>query len=264
QPGLQLQTIPAWSPSHWFLGLYDWLRGAPDATWAGGARLAIIVTAALFVSAVAMTVAGYHRQLQLALTPSADAPRPRGAMIPRAIAWLITVRSRLARASADFILTTLTRNGAQQATIAVNAALGLTLIVAGLLRARGDITQIMRARTAVLWVPLVLTYAIAIGLRAAFFLPSELPASWTFRFNGPLVTTAYWPQARAAAIGCRLPLALAADGAIAPLIGVRAALWHASIVAAVAIVLAETVALSVDFLPFTRPYEPGHAKLKTR
>ena len=257
QPGLQLQTIPPWSPSNWFLALYDWLRGAPDATWAGGARVAIVITAAVFVSAVAMTIAGYHRQLQLALTPSADAARRGGDAVPRAIARLLTLRSRLARAGADFILTTLTRNGAQQATIAVNAALGLTVIVAGLLRSRGDITQIMRPRTVVLWVPLVLTYAIAIGLRAAFFIPSELPASWTFRFNGPLVTTAYWSATRAAAIGFLLPLALAADAAIAPLVGVRAALWHASIVAAVAILLADTVALSVGFLPFTRPYEPG-------
>jgi hypothetical protein len=264
QPGLQMQTLPAWSPSNWFLGLYDWLRGAPDATWDGGARLAVGITAAMFASAVGTTIAGYRRQLQLALTPSADAAHGDGAAIPRAIARVLTRRSRRARAGSDFIVTTLARNGAQQATIAVNAALGLTLVVAGLLRSHGDLTQLMRVRTAVLWVPLVLTYAVAIGLRAAFFMPSELPASWTFRFNGPLMTTAYWSATRASAIGFLLPLALASDAAIAPLVGVHAALWHASIVAAIAIVLAETVALSVDFVPFTRPYEPGHARLKTR
>jgi hypothetical protein len=262
-PGLQMQTIPTWSPTHWFLGLYEWVRGAPDASWDSGARLAIAITTAMLVSAVAMTIAGYRRQLQLALTPAADAAQRGGAAIPRAIARLITLRSRLGRASADFILMTLARSGAQQATIAVNAALGLTLVVAGLLRARGDLTQLMRPRTAVLWAPLVLTYATAIGLRASFFVPSELPASWTFRFNGPLATRAYWAATRAAAIGVLLPLALAADALIAPLVGVRAALWHASIVAAIAVVLAEAIAVTVDFVPFTRPYEPGHAKLKT-
>jgi hypothetical protein len=170
----------------------------------------------------------------------------------------------MARAIADFILTTIARNSTQQATIAVNAALGLTLIVAALLRTRGDLTQLMRPRTAVLWIPLVLTYWIAIGLRAAFFVPSELPASWTFRDNAPLRTTAYWSATRAAAIGFLVPLAVAADALIAPLIGVRAAAWHAVVVVPVAVLLAEVIALTVTFVPFTRPYEPGHAKLKTR
>jgi hypothetical protein len=264
QTTVYIQPIPVWSPTNWFLGLYDWVRGAPGATWDGGARLAIEITTATILAAVSMTIAGYRRQMQLALAPSADAARRGGAVIQRAIARALTIRSRLARATADFILTTIARNGAQQATIAVNAAIGLALVVAPLLGARGDITRIMRPRTAVLWIPLVLTYAIGIGFRSSFFVPSELPASWTFRFNGPLRTPAYWAATRASAIGFLLPVALAADALIAPLIGVHAALWHASIVAADAILLAETIALTVDFVPFTRPYEPGHAKLKTR
>src|SRR5262249_54711604 len=153
-PGLQMQSMPVWSPSNWFLGLYDWIRGAPDATWGGGAQLAIVITSAMLLAAVGMTVAGYRRQLQLALAPTGDAAQRGGATIQRAIALVLCLRNRLARATSDFILITLARSGAQQATIAVNAALGLTLIVAGLLRARGDVTQIMRPRTAVLWIPL--------------------------------------------------------------------------------------------------------------
>jgi len=138
------------------------------------------------------------------------------------------------------------------------------MIVASLLRARGDLTQLMRPRTAVLWIPLILLYWIAIGLRAAFYVPSELPAAWTFRCNAPVQTPAYWSATRASAIGFLLPLGLLADALIAPLIGVRAAAWHALIVIPVVVMLAETIALTVRFVPFTRPYEPGHAKLKTR
>src|SRR5262249_15687574 len=103
-----------------------------------------------------------------------------------------------------------------------------------------------------------------IGLRAAFYVPSELPASWTFRFNGPLATTAYWSATRASAVGFLLPFALAADALIAPLIGVRAAMWHVAVVLPIAIALAEVVALTGNFVPCTRPYVPGHARLKTR
>jgi hypothetical protein len=264
QASVRMLTIPAWSPTNWFLGLHEWIRGSPGAEWDAGARRAIGFTLSLVAAAVITTVAGYRRQLQIALTPSASGAVRSAARLPRAIARLATGRSRMARAIADFILTTIARSSTQQATIAVNAALGLTLIVAALLRTRGDLAQLMRPRTAVLWIPLVLTYWIGIGLRAAFFIPSELPAAWTFRCNAPLRTTAYWSATRAAAIGFLVPVAVAADALIAPLIGVRAAAWHAVVVVPVAVLLAEVIALTVTFVPFTRPYEPGHAKLKTR
>jgi hypothetical protein len=213
---------------------------------------------------VLTTIAGYRRQLQIALTPSATEAVRSAARLPRLIARLMTGRSHLARAVADFILTTLARSSAQQATIAVNAALGLALVVASLFRIGGDLAQIRAPRTAVLWMPLVLVYTAGIGVRAAFFVPSELAASWTFRFNAPIRSSGYWSATRAAAIGFLMPMSLVADLLIAPLIGIRAAAWHAVIVASVAVVLAETIALTVRFVPFTRPYEPGHAKLRTR
>lgn len=264
QATIQMLPIPAWSPTNWFLGVYEWIRGSPGAEWDAGARRAIVITASVVAASVLTTIAGYRRQLQLALAPSADVAMRQTARLPRAIAATATARDRLARAVATFILTTLARSGAQQATIAVNAAIGLTLVVASLMRGSGDIAQIMRPRTAVLWVPLVLMYWSGIGLRAAFFVPAEVHASWTFRFNGPIRTPAYWSATRAAAIGFLVPLGIVADALIVPLIGVRAAAWHATIVAAVAILLAETIALTIDFVPFTRPYVPGHAKLKTR
>jgi hypothetical protein len=170
----------------------------------------------------------------------------------------------VARAVSDFILTTLARSSAQQATIAANAALGLALVVASLFRIGGDLAQVRAPRTAVLWMPLVLVYTAAIGVRAAFFVPSELAASWTFRFNAPIRSSGYWSATRAAAVGFLVPMSAVADLLIAPIIGIRAAAWHAVIVASVAVVLAETIALTVDFVPFTRPYQPGHAKLRTR
>jgi len=261
---LQMQEIPGWSPTNWFLGLHEWIRGTPGAEWDGGARRAIGFTAAVAIAAVATTIAGYRRQLQRALAPSADAGVRGGARLQRAIARLMLGRDQLARATADFVLATVVRNGSQQAPIAINAAIGLMLIVGALLRTTSGALPIIRPRTAVLWIPLVLVYWMGIGLRAAFFVPSDLPASWTFRFNGPLRASAFWAGTRAAAIGFMVPLALAADALLVPMIGLRAAAWHAAIVVAVAVAMAEAAALTVDFVPFTRPYEPGHARLKTR
>ena len=39
---------------------------------------------------------------------------------------------------------------------------------------------------------------------------------------------------------------------------------HALLVCAVATIIVEAAALTIDFVPFTRPYQPGHANLKTR
>ena len=50
----------------------------------------------------------------------------------------------------------------------------------------------------------------------------------------------------------------------APLAGSAIAALHTLFVTLVAIVLVEVAALTIDFVPFTRAYEPGHAKLKTR
>jgi len=259
-----LQPIPGWSPTNWFLGLYEWMRGSPGDQWRVGAGRAVAFALTMVTTAVSMTIAGYRRQLQLALTPSADAGVRNTARVPRAIAFALTMRSRMARAISGFVLVTVARSGAQQATIAINAAVGVTIIVASLLRSRGDVAALMRPRTAVLWIPLMLVFWVGVGLRAAFFVPSELPAAWTFRFSAPMRTPAFWAATRAAAIGFLVPVAILADALIVPLIGVRAAIWHATIVIPVTLAVAETVALTVDFVPFTRPYEPGHSKLKTR
>jgi hypothetical protein len=153
---------------------------------------------------------------------------------------------------------TIARERTQQTPIAVNAAVGAAVIVLLLARARANIEEVLLA------VPLILVYWVGIGLRAAFFVPSELAAAWSFRCNAPMGSTLFWSAVRASAIGVLLPLALVCDAPLAFLVGVRAAAWHALLSAALAIVVAETIALTVDFVPFTRPYEPGHARLKTR
>src|SRR5262249_23764740 len=125
---LHMIGIPAWSPTNWFLGLYEWLRGSDSgAEWAASARQAVVFTAIMVAAAISMTIAGYRRQLQLALTPSASTGRLGSARIPRAIAWVLVFRSRVARSVSGFILTTLARSSPQQVTIAINAALGLTI-----------------------------------------------------------------------------------------------------------------------------------------
>jgi hypothetical protein len=177
---------------------------------------------------------------------------------------LITPGDPVAQATATFILRTLARCRAQQELIAINAALGAALVIAGFVRGPHDWASLTHPRTATLWIPMVLAYAVTIGLRASFYVPSELRGSWTFRVNGPAPTTAYWSATRASMSAFVLPpTALIAGAILVPLLGWKLAAIHTLSMCAIAILLIEIVALTISFVPFTRPYPPGHAHLKS-
>ena len=257
-----LFEMPAWSPTNWFLGLYETIRGSSGPELWPNARVALAVTLGSAAIAILATIIGYRRQLQIALAPSASAAAKGAAPMRRRLARLIVGRDRVARATADFVIQTVARNRPQQAPIAINTAVGLAIAVAGLAQA-GDVAALMRPRTAVLWVPLLLGYWAAIGLRASLFVPSELPAAWTFLANAPSRSRAYWSGVRAALVALLVPPAVTLTLLLGFLVGWPVALWHGLIVAAVLVLAVETISLTIDFVPFTRAYPPGHAKLKS-
>ena len=260
-----MQSIPDWSPTNWFLALHEIIRRSGVGELTPSALFGVKLTILAMVAAILATVVGYRRQQQLALTPSASAGLSLAARCQLALARLLAGRNPLARATAEFVVATLMRNRAQQTPIAINAAIAVPIVVGALARAGGDLSALQRPRTIVLWIPLMLGYWATIGLRAAFFVPSELPASWAWRANAPACHAAYWKGTRAAMRTLLIPPALALTACItAPLLGVRIAAWHTAFVAVMFMAIVELVALTIDAVPFTWPYRPGHAKLKTR
>jgi 4-hydroxybenzoate polyprenyltransferase len=67
----------------------------------------------------------------------------------------------------------------------MTAAIGAAIVLASLTQKVRDLESLMQPRTIVLWIPLVLAYWSVLGLRAAFLVPSELPAAVTFACHGP-------------------------------------------------------------------------------
>jgi hypothetical protein len=258
-----MMEIPRWSPTNWFLGLYETIRGSSGSDLWPHAQIAIAVTLASLVLAVLATIISYRRQLQLALAPSASAAARGAAPLRRALARLIVGRNRVARATADFIIQTVVRNRAQQAPIAVNTAIGLAMVVAGLAYNAKGAASLMQPRTAVLWIPLLLAYWGTIGLRASFFVPSELRAAWVFQSNAPVQSRAYWSAVRASIIALVVPPAACLSLALGFMVGWRVAMWHALMVSLILVFFAELIALTIDYIPYTRAYPPGHAKLKS-
>ena len=257
-------TAAGWLPTSWFLGLFERLRGSTRAYFLPLGVRALVAVPIAVGAAILVSVLGYRRQMQFAITRAASSNRYGIVALIRATARMVAGRNSIARATADFIILTLTRNRTPHTPIAMNVALGVAIAIAGLTRST-TIAGLMQPRTIVLWIPLLIGYWMTIGLRAAAFMPSELPASWTFRVSAPAGTRAYWAGTRAALIALVIPaVVLIALAVTVPLIGWRIAAWHAVYVAVVLIATIEGAAATISYIPFTTPYRPGHAKLKTR
>ena len=254
------QVIP---PISWFAALFEWLRGSRAPAVPGLAQHALVVLPISVGGAVAVTVAGYWKQMRAALAPSARVAAT--ARVRRRLAALITGRDRVARATSDFVLTTLARSRVQQAPIAIAAALGVAIISIALVTRDGGLAELRTPRTVVLWIPIVVGYWIVVGLRASFVLPTELKAAWAFRAHSRLPSASYWSGVRAAMIVFAMGPALLVDAVVvAPLLGWRVASVHALLIVLTITIAAQFASLLVDGIPFTRAYPPGHAKLKTR
>jgi len=261
-------TRANWMPSAWFVGVFEELRGSPRALDADFLTLtwrALVTTPIAMAGAAILSVIVFYRQMTLALAPSGSQRFSWGARLSTMIARILVGRDAVARATADFILLTVARNGVQQGPIAINAAIGVAIVIAGLSRRARDLSSLMHPRTVVLWIPMVLGYWIAIGVRASFFVPSELEASWAFAVNASESARAYWSAVRASMVALVAPPTLLITVVLTtPLLGWRVTAYHALFVCAMTTLLVEWLALTIHHIPFTRPYQPGHAKLKTR
>ena len=257
--------VTGWLPTSWFLGLFEGLRGSRRAYFQPLATRAVMATAGVTASAVLMSIAGFHHQMQYALATAAPTgPGGRAARLAQVLARTMARPNRLAGATTDFILLTLIRNRAQQMPVAMNAAVGVAIICGGLTQVR-NFASLADAGTTLLSGPLLLAYWLAIGLRAAFFVPSELPASWTFHANASDLATGYWSAVRASMLTVVLPpTVVVAAGVTVPWLGWRVAAWHVLIAGGAAILTVGAIAQTIDFVPFTRAYTPGHARLRTR
>jgi hypothetical protein len=82
--------------------------------------------------------------------------------------------------------------------------------------------------------------------------------------NPPEPVSALWSAVRASMITVVVPpTALVAGAILVPLVGWRMAAIQTLGTCAVVVFLLELVALTIEFVPFTRPYPPGHANLKS-
>ncbi len=252
-----------WFPTSWFLGLFERVRGSTRQYFVPLGTRALIAVPLAMGAAVLVSVISFGRVMQHAVSrPGTTGRLPARAL--RAAARSLAGRHAIARATADFVLLTIARNRAVHTPIAMNAALGVAFALAALTRAK-TFADLANPRTIVLWIPLLVGYWIAVGMRAATFVPSEPAAAWIFRSAGAERALAFRSGVRAAALSIVLPPALFLIWAvIAPLVGWHVAAWHSAFVTLVLLAMVNAMMLTIRHVPFTAMYRPGHAKLRTR
>jgi hypothetical protein len=249
-------------PAVWFVGLYQALLGNREALQLS---LAGAACAGLIVAAVAALI-GYARSLGeplLAWRP-AESVRPAGARLSRrAVHWLL-LRKADERAAFWFAIATVLRSQKQRVYVGAFCAVGLAVSgVAVILASAAASGSALDLERALLRASLLLTLFVAVGLRAVFALPAELPANWVFRLADAPDARDRIAGARKAALSLSLvPTALA----LLPLAAVShwsVPLVHALYGSAVATLLVEALMFRFQKLPFTCTYVPGAANLRS-
>lgn len=244
----------SWLPPAWFLGLYTSFAGPRAALFADMAPRALAALGLVSVTAVTAYIAPAPWNARRAIEARASDRRGRiGAWLSRGAACL--VRSPASKALVLFTLRSLARNS--RPLLIMATWLGLAIAVAGLrlvsASVRGRPLPLDVPADYLIALPLVLTFFLAGGLRAAFAVPTDLPANWVFRLTmgGPprtclnAVRVSMWVVAV-------LPVSLLVALVGGWLWGLVPGLLIAAMHAASGVLLCELALVYCESIPFTR------------
>lgn len=242
-------------PSVWFTAFYEWLKPATtNAQFAGmgpAALAALCGVAALFLC---IYLPAYH--LQIRRVVEAPAPNPRGpGLVQRSLISLVNralLRDPVERAVFHFIHETITRSVKHRLFLAMYGGLGAALAF----------LHFNFGHNGKLELPLVLSFILVSGLRAAFNFPSELSANWLFQMTDAQI-------ARSCLRATRKWIALCGIGPLFVLSAVmefwffpaRQAFFHLAYGLTLSMVVLEVLFLSYRKAPFTCSFYPGKVNL---
>lgn len=254
--------LTLWPPV-WFIAAYTALAG-PALPLSPPPLLALGATAAVFVLAAAACIVPARANARRAIEAR---QRHTGMRLISAMVSALTrpVRDRQARALLRFTVLTLVRNRRPMLVVATYLGLGLAMAGVRLTSAvvRRQPLPIDVPYDYLVAVPLVLTFALAVGLRGAFGAAPDLAANWTFRLTSAGGPAPCARATRAAIVLIAvLPLALVVFAVAWRWWAVETAAALAVLHTASGVVLAELLAFGCRTIPFARAREIGPASLR--
>ncbi|MGE0360968.1 MAG: hypothetical protein AB7H93_14530 [Vicinamibacterales bacterium] len=253
-----------WAPPVWFLGLYAEFAGPRAALLVPTAPIALIALALSIAAAAAAYL--LPARLNARRVMEAVEPRQRRQWARRAVvAAGALLPTRPGRAIFAFTMTSVGRNRRALMTLATYLGLGIALAGTRLLsaRVRGRPLPLDAPFDYLLAIPLVLTFFLVLGVRAAFAVPSDLGANWILRLAGPRQVRGHAPATHLACAAIAVaPVTLLVLALGAWLWGAGPALRVAAMHAASGLWLVVVAMAGVAAVPFTRAHAMSAESLR--
>lgn len=252
----------AWSPSYWFLGLFQQLNGSPALAFLAR-RAWIGLGVGLSATAIAYALS-YLRTLRKIVEEPDIVPGARGG------AWLPRFGNSVDTAIVHFSLRTLLRSRLHRIILAFYLGVGFALVIF-LMRNSGAQVQSADAPAGNAWgqvnesllaASIVMLGFAVIGTRVAFSIPLDLRGNWTFRVTGARRVSECMVGARRSLILISAaPVWIASAVCCFWLWPWRAAAGHLAILALMALILVELSLHGFHKIPFTCSYLPGKSQI---
>src|SRR5262245_27214712 len=250
-------------PTAWFLGLYEVIAGTSRGLMTPLAGRALLAALIPMTATVAIYAFGYKRLLARAVETPGRSTRTWIASAASRIIRTMFVRKPEEQAICAFVLRAFARSGRHSMLMSIYVGAGLAFMVTAVLPdlIRLGSTALAEPRVATLALPLILSAALAVGVRIIVTIPAEMPARWIFQ------TSAIAPRRADAAMHKAmllivLPPVLATAALSAGLLwGPEWALQHAAYCGALTLLLCEILLIRYRGIPLTRPFVPGGARI---
>lgn len=252
--------LPGWSPSYWFLGLFQHLNGSSAlASYARRAWLGLAI--AIAATATAYTLAYLRSMRRIIEEPDIQPGVRRETLLPKFGAPPTT-------ALVQFSIRTLLRSRQHRLILAFYLGIGFSatvfLLKSPLAKQIARMTVIRpwhEQGVALLAASIILMSFWTVGMRAVFSLPLDLPSNWIFRMT-PLRAGADLLKAMRLSLWMLsvAPAWLTSAVVFLALWPWRPAMEHLVLLALYGVLLAEVCLLGNQKIPFTCSWLPGKSK----
>jgi len=260
-------------PVAWFFGLYEWIAGTNRPLMGPLALYAVAAAAVPVVVTIAVYAFGYRRLLIRAVETPTRSTRSWGTRAAARVVRTTVVRRPEEQAIVSFALRAMSRSGRHSMLMAIYVGVALALVTTVLIsdfaRFGQDalISPLIEWHRrvgppyAVLMTPLMLSAALAVGVRVVLGIPAEMPARWIFQTTALAARRANGAVHKAMLLLVMPPVVVVAALSGSVLWGVEIAAPHAAFCAALTLALVELLLLGFRGVPLTRPYVPGRSRI---
>ena len=252
------ESHPAWLwyfPPYWFAGIYDLMLPRPDPMFTAlgiFAWKALAVTIGVFCLTWGI---GFRRHYRRTLEAEESRPAGAGQRLTNHF-WSRLLHSPAERAIFHFSGVTLARSLKHRLFLATYLSVGLAfgILVTVVLKAG----KLSLSAEGLRCMPLLFTFFVISGFRAAFQFPADLPANWVFQLAeaGWGETSRRATRKRVLASGL-LPTLLVFLPLEIAVWGLGKGLFHLAFQFAAGALLTEVLFWTFDKVPFTCSYFPG-------